>query len=412
MALRRLFVHHARGRVAMLETRDGSLQLTYEPGWRQSGFPISQSLPLQAPPHHAAAHFFFANLLPEAQVRRQVCQRLGISADNDFELLAAIGGECAGALVITEQEQLPPRKKPRYRELDAKTLQKLASTQALGSVSGTGGARLSLAGAQDKLPVVVDGDRLLLPLDDAPSTHILKFPNRDFANLPANEVLMGLIASRLGLPVAPARLLKVQKTELCLVERYDRVRGPDGDVERLHQEDLCQALGLAPITKYEHEGGPGFARCFALVRTVSSQPLRDAVTLVDALVFNVIAFNADAHAKNVSLLYDGQGATQLAPLYDLVCTRAYPRLARDLAMAVDGVFDPTQVMKKHWQHLAATLELGAGFVLQRVHRLTEAFGDATAEAARELRERYGDSPALQQVLPKVRRQAKRIARQA
>jgi HipA-like protein len=104
---RRLSVHHAYGRVGLLEQGEGRVfQFTYDEAWLDSPkrFPISLSLPLRGEPHQEAAHPFFSNLLPEGDVRRLLCRRLGISTENDFELLAAIGGECAGALVIASEE--------------------------------------------------------------------------------------------------------------------------------------------------------------------------------------------------------------------------------------------------------------------------------------------------------------------
>ena len=113
------------------------------------------------------------------------------------------------------------------------------------------------------------------------------------------------------------------------------------------------------------------------------------------------------HAKNLSLIYSG-GPIRLAPLYDLVCTRAYDRLATHLAMGVGGEFEPTEVRRRHWERLATELGLGARFVVSIVQDMVEQFPEATRVAAADFRNRYGEKPALQLILPKVRKQARRM----
>lgn len=387
----------------------GSMTFSYAERWLTTPgrFAVSVRLPLRAEPYEEPAHAWFANLLPEADVRRQLCLKLGLSVDNDFGLLAAIGGDCAGALTLVDPEQARPPRAADYRPLTRAQLERLATNQVFSSLDGARGVRLSLAGAQDKLPVFIEGEKLFLPVGDAPSTHLLKFASARFKHLPANEVLMSMMARELGLPVVEASLQPLRREGVCVIERYDRRRSPTGTWERVHQEDLCQALGVRPLLKYEKEGGPSFATCFELVRGVSAEPLADAQVLLRWLVFNVVAFNADGHAKNLSLVLDG-GRVRLAPIYDLVCTRAYPKLARHLAMGVGGEFDPTLVSRVHWGRLAEALGVGGRFVTELVQDFVERCPDAFASAAREFRERYGERPALQLVLPKVRRQAKRV----
>lgn len=407
---RRLHVQHGEAWVGVLEQApSGEMTFAYAPAWLASPgrFAVSLQLPLREEPFGEPAHAFFANLLPEAEVRRQLCLKLGLSVDNDFALLSAIGGDCAGALSLVDPDAPAPARRSGYRPLDRLQLEALAANPVLAAVDGAQGVRLSLAGAQDKLPVLVEGEKLFVPFGDAPSTHLLKFASPRFKHLPANEVLMALVARALGLPVAEVTWWKLRREGMCVVERYDRRRGPGGRWERVHQEDLCQALGHRPLLKYEREGGPGFTPCFDAVRRVSVDPVADGQSLLRWLVFNVVAFNADGHAKNLSLVHDA-GRTRLAPFYDLVCTRAYPRLARHLAMGVGGEFDPTLVRRPNWERLARELGLGTRFVLELVRETAERCPDAFTEAAREFRGRFGEKPALQLVLPKVRRQAKRV----
>jgi serine/threonine-protein kinase HipA len=163
--------------------------------------------------------------------------------------------------------------------------------------------------------------------------------------------------------------------------------------------------------KYEKEGGPTFEQCFEAVRSASVEPLEDGRQMLRWLAFNVLMMNADAHAKNVALLYRDRGQIRLAPFYDLVCTRAYERLSRDLAMSIGGVLEPTDVRRQHWERLAESLNIGGRFVLDLVGDLSERLADAVTQATSQLRTDCGESPVLQMIVPKVRRQRTRILKQ-
>lgn len=154
-------------------------------------------------------------------------------------------------------------------------------------------------------------------------------------------------------------------------ERYDRVYGQqvEPDVERLHQEDFCQALGIASERKYQKEGGPSLRQCFELLREVSSAPVVDLTRLLEAVIFNYIIGNNDAHGKNFSLLY--HAGIRLAPLYDLVCTAYYPELSRDLAMKLGGEYLSESVTGKHFGLLAEEAGLAKPQVRDRVQQVAE-----------------------------------------
>ncbi len=413
MSSRALTVFHEGTKVGVLrQTDEAELRFWYADSWLSSpeSFPISLRMPLRGDAFGGEAAAFFPNLLPEGNVRLRLARRLGLSVENDFDLLAAVGGECAGALTLLPEGQAPAAESTSYREISARDLVRLADGGgALPMLDGTEGLRLSLAGAQDKVPVRMDGERILLPQGTAPSTHILKFESRDFKHLPANEVFTLMLARALAVSTVEATLLPVGRRSVLLVERYDR-REEGSAVRRLHQEDLCQALAVPPARKYEKEGGPSFAECFAAVAQTSIDPAIDARAMLRWLAFNVMALNADGHAKNLSILYR-EGGCVLAPAYDLVCTRAYPSLARALAMSVSGESDPTLLLRRHWEALAGTVGVGARFTIELVAQMADAMPSALREATREFRERYADSPALQLIVPKIRAQARRIAKQ-
>jgi serine/threonine-protein kinase HipA len=147
----------------------------------------------------------------------------------------------------------------------------------------------------------------------------------------------------------------------------------DGGICRLHQEDFCQALGIAPEQKYASEGGPTFTPCFELVRRACIQPAPAILRLLDAAIFNVAVGNADAHGKNYSLLYRpaGQEGVGLAPLYDLLCTAAYPEIHAKLAMKVGKRATLEEFTPTTWEDFAREIGMGAAFVRRRAAVLTE-----------------------------------------
>ncbi|HET6582179.1 MAG TPA: type II toxin-antitoxin system HipA family toxin, partial [Nannocystaceae bacterium] len=355
-----LFVVADGERIGTLRERsDTRFEFEYDASWLASPrrFAISRSLPLRRDAFETEAERFFGNLLPEGGVRLAVCRRLGLSDENDFALLRAIGRECAGALSIVED--VGAARQSSYRPIDDDELERWASLGAYASAVG-GDLRLSLAGAQDKLGVRVDGDTLSLPESGAPSTHLLKLPNRDFAALPQNEALVLELARRLDLGVVESRLWMRTSTPLLLVTRFDRIDGTP--IRRLHQEDFCQALAVDRRRKYEVEGGPSFARCLELVRD-TSDALSHSRRLLRWLVFCAVVGNRDNHAKNISFVRDDLGRWRLAPFYDLVCTTAYDRLSRRLAMSIGTRDHADNLPASAWRDEAAALGIKPKYLL-------------------------------------------------
>ncbi len=386
------------------------LSFAYSTEWVDSSeaFAVSVSLPLSREPYgEAAVRAYFFNLLPEGPVRRRLAGRLGISEGNDYDLLGAIGGECAGSLAIV-RSPADAAAPGSYRRLsDAEVRAAIESGGALSALDGAHGIRLSLAGAQDKLPVrVVDG-ALSLPIGNAASSHILKFDNRDFKHLPANEILTLRLAAALGLPTVRATLRRFGRTSASVVERYDRVER-DGVVTRIHQEDFCQALGSPAERKYESEGGPSLAQCIRLIRDASAEPQIDALLLIRWQLFNAAVGNADGHAKNLSLLHAASGF-RLAPFYDLVCTRAYPRLDRRLALHFGGSADPATLGPAAWQRAATDLAVGERFLRDTARDLVESVHEHLGPVRREVERELGRHDFLRSsVVPAIEAGTRRL----
>lgn len=381
-------------RAGMLERLDGArLRFTYDPEWLSAaGMPLSLSLPLREESYgDADCRPFFAGLLPEGEFLKSIARTFHISAENPFTVLREIGGECAGAVSLVDRGGPPPFSSspgPRWlsdRELTA-LLEELPRHPLLADTEGDEGIRLSLAGTRDKLGVLLDNGRVGITRGHPPSTHILKVPPRELSELVANEAYCMALAGETGLTVAPATPVRAGRLEALLVERYDRFRaGPR--VRRLHQEDLCQAAGRPPEAKYESEGGLGVAECGALIRAHAAGPGAGLLRFLDALLFNVLIGNADAHSKNYSLLLEGPGTPRLAPLYDLISTRAYGgRFGRKMGMKYGGEYRPDRIRGRHLDRLGDAL----GIAHRRVRKHAEDIATIAVRSREAARERLED----------------------
>jgi len=352
----------------------GELGFCYDAAWlnRADAMALSVSLPLRAEPFaRRECRPFFAGLLPEEIQRKLVAESFGVSERNDFSLLDKIGGECAGAVSFMPEGQTPSVKdwssKPMTLDELATKLQELPKRPLL---AGETGLRLSLAGAQSKMAVILRDGRYELPLNGAPSTHILKPQSGRFEDLVENEHFCMALAKSIGLNVAEVSIGRAGDSTFLQIARYDRQHTPDGALRRLHQEDFCQALGCVPENKYQQEGGPGLRECFDLIRRISSAPAVDLLQLLDVVVFNYLIGNGDAHGKNFSLLHETRG-TRLAPFYDLLNTQIYPHLDQRFAMKIGKERDPAKVGLSDWQLLMKEAGIGVGPALRRVRDVTE-----------------------------------------
>ena len=407
-----LNVWHEQRRVGQLWRKTtGAIGFRYDPEWLTGGFAVSRSLPLairEFAPEEGTAQLWFANLLPEGTVRDHIVRDLKLP-NTDFDLLRAIGGECAGALSILPVDRHPSGQR-QYRPLTEKDLADLAARRgqvyAVGSVDER--PRLSLAGAQDKCPVLMRDDQVFLPQGEAPSSHILKFELVDYRHLPAYETFTTQLAAAIGLPVVDITLRSIGKTRYAQIARYDRLSDERGEVQRLHQEDFCQALGYGHEKKYQEHGGPSFAQCYRLVQETSSEPAIDVQRLLRWQIFNVLAGNSDGHAKNLSLLHLPDDATRLAPFYDLVCTRAIERIDNRLAFDVGGERNPSVITSAHWEALAKACDVRPQFLGNLVRETADALQEKIGPEREKFEAHYGAYPALQRIEKVVATQCRRI----
>jgi serine/threonine-protein kinase HipA len=368
----------------LVQDDGGQMVFNYAESWlnKPGATALSQSLPLRKERFSRnECRGFFGGILPEEAKREIVARNLGISARNDYAMLEQIGGECAGAVTFLPAGEKLPEQHYGYRKLSpdelAAILRELPKRPLL---AGDEGIRLSLAGAQDKVAVRIEGNDISLPLGGAPSTHILKPAVERFDGVVFNEALCMKLAAAAGLPAAGVEARSVDSIDYLLVERYDRMHRPAAGggapvLDRLHQEDFCQAQGIVSETKYQKEGGPSLKQCFSLLREVSSAPVVDLARLLDAVIYNYLVGNNDAHGKNFSLLYHGVGTAnleiRLAPSYDVVSTIYYPELSQNMAMKIGGEYSSEKILPKNFEQLAEEAGLGKPLVKQRVPEFVE-----------------------------------------
>lgn len=348
-------------------TAEKGIVFSYDASYLEAELPqISLSLPL-SPAEYSQKQClpFFEGLLPEGDVKRRISGYLHISETSTLKLLNELGGECAGMISILPEGE-PNKTKNIYKfnsdNYEQIPLQKISdyiqNTNIRPLLKVKEELRLSLAGAQEKLPLLYKDDNFYLPRKGAPSTHIIKpTGNGELSSLSANEYICMKLAENSNLPVPHAEFRQIDGTEFLLVERYDRFF-QDGKVSRIHQEDTCQALGILSGYKYQNDGGPSIADIYNLLKAKTSIPLLEMQSFLQYVLFNLIIGNCDAHGKNYSIMYKNN-SIKLTPLYDTVCTLAYPNLTNKLSMKIGKHSEIKKVNKDDLSILAEQLGLKA-----------------------------------------------------
>ena len=321
--------------VATLVERRRRMTMTYSTDAGPPGVPlVSMSMPVSTgrfPDRVVRA--FFHGLLPEGDVRRILAYDLGIDPSDDIGLLAALGGDCAGALLV--QPAFGPVPVGSVLEdllIDDAEVGRRLLDLPVHPLGVDQRIRVSLAGVQPKLLLCRRPDgRWLLPSLRYASTHILKPAHRDLPDSVANEAFCMNLAAAAGLPAAHTTTGTFAGFDVLVSERYDRRVQENGDVVRVHQEDACQALSVLtviPERKYEEFGGPSLSEIAGQLDRWSGAAGKGA--LLGQVAFSCLVGNADMHGKNVSFLHDGKGTVALAPLYDVMSTAYYTAIGRQI----------------------------------------------------------------------------------
>lgn len=367
--------------------RQGAHVFQYDATWMQSEAArvLSLSLPFTVDnvPHRGkVVENYFDNLLPDNDaIRRRIRSRFATDSGDAFDLLAAVGRDCVGAVQLLPEGAAPEG----VERIDAEPLSEEQVEQAIAdSLAGTrtlgqaekGDFRISLAGAQEKTALLLHRKRWCRPRGATPTTHILKLPLGIIGNLQfdlsdsvENEWLCSKVVSAFGFNVASSEIETFGSRKVLVVERFDRAVQPAGWIARLPQEDFCQAMGLPPSKRYESDGGPGM-RDILRVLDASAVAASDKTDFVRAQILFWMLAATDGHAKNFSLFHERGGTYRMTPLYDVLS--AWPIIGRGskqlswrkatLAMAVrskNAHWKLSEIKPRHWDAVARAAGLGS-----------------------------------------------------
>ena len=373
--------------------RAGRLSFAYESTWLDApgAYPLSVTLPLATTVYSQRTVLpYLWNLLPEnPNVLQRWGQQYHVSPANPFKLLTHVGADVPGAAQIIPIDKLAEiqSKRPSIEWMTddelADRLQQLRDDVAAVRRPGDIG-KMSLPGAQAKTAFYWDEkkQRWGVPGGRTPTTHIIKPCIPGFNGLVENEHLCQDIAARLGLPAARSRVLQLDESYI-VVERYDRLPPASGTslVRRVHQEDMCQALGLMPGRKYQEDGGPGISAIVTLIRQVSTDPEVDTERFLQANMLNWLIGGTDAHAKNYSLLLDAVDQARLAPLYDISSQLPYTHLvAPRVSMKIGDHYDIARVSIADWRKLAGTCAVPEDRMLEMLYGMIRELPDHISAA--------------------------------
>lgn len=343
--------------VGILEkNKQGALRFAYKQSWLDmpGARPISLSLPLIASPYVGdIVYNFFDNLLPDnLKIRRRIQSKFHISSNHPFDLLASIGGDCVGALQITDDDQINFSSTIEAKRLSENKIASILrgyQTNPLGMTDDYEDFRISIAGAQEKAAFLYHKRKWHIPLGATPTTHIFKLPigniahqQLDLSESCENEWLCSVIAKAFGFSVPDCYIEYFEDVKVLIVERFDRKLSSDKTwMIRLPQEDMCQALGMSSNLKYQSDGGPGVSDIIKFLLGANN-PTLDRDTFFRSQVLFWLLCAIDGHAKNFSIFIEPEGRYRLTPLYDIMS--AFPLIANHqlqknkvkMAMALRG----------------------------------------------------------------------------
>ncbi|MGH7864282.1 MAG: type II toxin-antitoxin system HipA family toxin, partial [Candidatus Binataceae bacterium] len=348
-----------------------------------NAYPLSLSMPLAAAAHkHEVITAFLWGLLPDNERTLDHYGRLfGVSAGNPVALLSHIGADCAGAVQFAPPEQAASLAgsalgAPTVEWVSESEIARELRTLREQGIPGTSARTLgqfSLAGAQPKLALFQERGRWARPTGRTPTNRILKPPTGEFRGFAENEHFCLELAGLLGVGSVTSRVTRFKDEVAIVVERFDRIKHGRA-YHRIHQEDVCQALGVMPTRKYENEGGPGVTEIFSLLRGSSSKPQEDIERFLRVTILGWVLVATDAHAKNFALLHGPGGQVRLAPFYDIVSFLPYadPRLHRvKLAMKVGGEYLVRRITRRNWESLAKGNGLTSSYMLEAASYVLE-----------------------------------------
>ncbi len=393
----------------------GRVQFQYSQDWVDKiGYSISLSLPCQKEKFSPGISTdYFENLLPESSARSILAFNNRFDKKDTFAFLEHFGEDCAGALSIIAEAKEPDFTPGQYEEIDLiliDTLDKIKDDPKKYQLyPGMKNARLSIAGAQDKLPVYMKDEHFYLPLNSgSATTHIIKPANPHFPNIQRNEAFCMELALFNGLQVPPCRLIKIGDHELFVIDRFDRRMVAD-NIVRVHQEDFCQALGVPVGRKYQEKGGPGFSNCRELVdEYLSDQGFQIRMNLISIMAFNYLIGNCDAHGKNFSIIHNQK--IGMAPFYDLVSTQVYPDLTTRFAMAIGKTFRYDRIKEHSFIEFAKDMKTRPKKLASLMDKMIQSVSKSYEDVLSRHEKKYGPAIIYKDLFKTIQGNLERLER--
>lgn len=358
-----------------VDEAEESYQFAYTEEWKQNGFAVSPHLKLNESLKSGVIRRFLENLIPEGKGLEDITQFAHISKNNTFAILKAIGYDTSGALMFGEYAQ---NQKALFRAIsDAEIAERITNIEEKSIAIWDKKERLSLAGVQEKLPVIIKEGQVGLGDGSLSSTHIMKFQTKKHANIVVNEFFCMKLAQKINLNVAEVELYRFAEHPVLMVKRFDRVYR-ENRVERLHVIDGCQMLDLSSSYKYERNFGSGrdvkgiregasFAKLFKSA-DLCEVPAKAKLEMLQWSIYNLIIGNSDAHGKNFSFFVNETGITP-TPYYDMLCILVHDGVEHDLAMAYGDEFHPDEVKAYQLREFADTIDIHYKLVSQSIDKI-------------------------------------------
>jgi serine/threonine-protein kinase HipA len=347
----------------------------YSDEWIKNGFAVSPHLQLNESLKSGIIRRFLENLIPEGKGLEDITQFAHISKNNTFSIIKAIGYDTSGALMFgvhtNQNEEI-------FRAItDDELANRITNIEESSIVIWDKKERLSLAGVQEKLPIIIKDGQIGLGDGLLSSTHIMKFQTKKHANIVVNELFCMKLAKKINLNVAEVELYRFKEHPVLMVKRFDRVY-IENRVERLHVIDGCQMLDLSSTYKYERNFGSGrdvkdiregasFSKLFASA-DICEVPAKAKLEMLNWSVYNLIIGNSDAHGKNFSFFVDESGIRP-TPFYDMLCIIAHENVEHDLAMAYGDEFNPDEVKAYQLREFADAIGLNFKLVSQSIDKI-------------------------------------------
>lgn len=386
----------------LAKASSGAISFAYDRSWLDwdSAIPVSLSMPLREGAYRGGqVAAVFENLLPDfLPLRRRVAEKVGAAGTDAYDLLAAIGRDCVGALqFLADGDKLDTSGEIQGEPVGLEEIEQILTglAQAPLGLTKDDDFRISVAGTQEKTALLYSDGRWLKPIGTTPTTHLFKpsigrLPNGiDLTHSVENEFYCLTLASAFGLPVNKAQMQTFGKTRALVVERFDRMWTREGRLLRVPQEDFCQALSIPPTQKYQGDGGPTLVDILSFLQG-SDTPLEDqAIVLKSQILFWLIGAT-DGHAKNFSLYLGSGGSYRLTPLYDILTAqpsldthqinRKQMRLAMSVGRNRHSRLD--EIVGRHFLQTGAAAKLPESLVKETMQQVL----DGASAALRQVEE--------------------------